>query len=70
VHRGYTPDEVDAIAAYCPELDRRYSVPLERFEGKSALQLRLVAARNNQQLGINWAEDFALEARLKALLGP
>ncbi len=70
VHRGYTPDEVDAIAAYCPELDRCYFVPLERFEGKSALQLRLVAARNNQQLGINWAEDFALEARLKALLGP
>jgi len=70
VHRGYTLDEVDAIAGYCAELDRCYFVPLDRFEGRSALQLRLVPARNNQQLGINWADDFALEARLEALLGP
>ena len=32
--------------------------------------LRLAPSRNNQRLGINWAEDFAFEARLKALLGP
>ena len=70
VHRGYTLDEVDAIAAYCADLDRCYYVPLKRFEGRSALQLRLVPARNNQRLGINWAEDFSLGARLTALLGP
>ena len=70
VHRGYTLDEVDAIAAYCAELDRCYFVPLDQFEGRSALQLRLAPARNNQQLGINWAEEFALDARLKTLLGP
>ena len=70
MHRGYTLDEVDAIAAYCAELDRCYFVPLDRFEGRSAVQLRLVPARNNQQLGINWADDFDLEARLEARLGP
>jgi hypothetical protein len=70
LHRAYTRDEVDAIAGYCSELDRSYFVPLERFEGRSALQLRLVPARNNQRTGINWAEHFALEARLEALLGP
>ena len=43
---------------------------LERFEGRSTLQLRLDPARNNQHLGINWADDFALEARLTALSGP
>ena len=26
--------------------------------------------RNNQPSGINWAEDFAFEARLRTLLGP
>ena len=26
--------------------------------------------RNNQRSGINWAEDFAFEARLRTLLGP
>jgi len=70
VHRGYTLDEVDAIAAYCAELDRCYFVPLDRFGGRSDVQLRLVPARNNQQLGINWAEEFDLGVRLRALLGP
>ena len=70
MHRGYTLDEVDAIAGYCAELDHCYFVPLERFEGRSALQLRLVPARNNQHLGINWAESFELEARLSSLQGP
>lgn len=69
-HRAYTTEEVDAIAAYCAELDRCYFVPLDRFNGQSALQLRLVPARNNQRLGINWADEYLLDARLRALLGP
>lgn len=70
VHRGYTRDEIDVIAAYSAQLDRCYFVPLDQFDGKSALQLRLVPARNNQQLGINWAEEFSFDDRLRALLGP
>jgi PD-(D/E)XK endonuclease len=62
--------EVDAIAAYCPELDRCFFVPADRFDGHSELSLRLVASRNNQRLRVNWAEHFAFEARLEALLGP
>ena len=34
------------------------------------LQLRLSPSRNNQQLRINWADDFDFDARLGALLGP
>lgn len=34
------------------------------------MQLRLAPSRNNQQLGVNWADDFELGARLTALLGP
>ena len=44
--------------------------PAERFDGHPELHLRVVPCRNIQKLGINWAEDFALEARLGALLGP
>jgi len=34
------------------------------------VDLRVEPCRNNQRLGVNWAEDFALDAKLGALLGP
>jgi PD-(D/E)XK endonuclease len=32
--RGYEADEIDAIAAYCPELDRCYYLPAGRVVGR------------------------------------
>jgi hypothetical protein len=61
LRRPYTPDEVDAIVAYCAELDRCYILPLELFEGRKAVQLRLAATSNNQRARVNWADDYALE---------
>jgi hypothetical protein len=69
-HRAYTPSEVDAIAAYCPDLDCCFYLSADRFDGHPELLLRIAPCRNNQRLGINWAEDFAFDARLGALLGP
>ena len=68
--RCYTAAEVDVIAAYCPDVDRCFLVPPERFDGHAALHLRVAPSRNNQRRGINWADDFDFEARLEALLGP
>jgi hypothetical protein len=70
LHRGYTAGEIDAIAAYSGELGRSFFIPFELLAGRVTVQLRLSPSRNNQRLGVNWAEDFALEARLTALLGP
>jgi len=70
VHRGYTADEIDAIAAYAGDIGRCFFVPFELLAGRSTLQLRLAPSRNNQRTGINWADDFDLGARLMALLGP
>ena len=64
VKRPYTPSEVDALVAYCPELDRCYYLPLENFPGRVQIQLRLARAKNNQRSGIHWAEDYELAARL------
>jgi PD-(D/E)XK endonuclease len=69
-YRGYTAAEVDAIAAYCPQLDRCYLIPPVLFDGRKQLYLRLAPSRNNQKAGVNWASDFDYEARLMALLGP
>jgi prevent-host-death family protein len=58
----YTADEVDAIAAYCEELNQCYLVPIEIAEGKSAISLRLAPARNGQRAALNWADQYRLGA--------
>jgi hypothetical protein len=68
--RTYHADEVDLIAAYCPELDRCFVACVDQFDGRTQLDLRVRPSRNNQQRGINWADDFDFAARLKALVGP
>jgi hypothetical protein len=63
-NRGYTPDEIDAIAAYSPDLDRCYFLPLSEIHRHTSIQLRLEPTANNQRLGVNWAADYEFEARL------
>ena len=70
IHRGYLQGEIDAIAAYCAELDECYLLPLELSVNRAAVQLRLTPARNNQRTGIHWAKDFEFEATLDRLPGP
>jgi hypothetical protein len=63
--RGYySPDEVDAFAAYCAELRRCYFLPLDWFPGRRVIQLRLAPTRNQQQVGVNWAARFEFAATL------
>ena len=64
VRRLYTPDEIDAFAAYCRELDRCFFIPIEAFPDATQIMLRLSPTRNNQRRGINWADDFDFAARL------
>ena len=62
VKTHYGPGEVDAIAVYCPELDRCFLVPIERATGLSQLHLRLAPARNNQQALVTMADEYDLGA--------
>jgi PD-(D/E)XK nuclease superfamily protein len=64
IRRRYTAQEIDAIAAYCAELERSFLIPIEELEGKGVLHLRLSPARNNQTAGIRSAEEFEFAARL------
>jgi hypothetical protein len=65
--RTYTRTEIDAIAAYCAELDTCYFLPMDLFDGRSHVSLRLGPTRNNQRRGVNWAESYEFAARLGAL---
>jgi hypothetical protein len=70
VRRIYTPDEIDAFAAYCPDLDRCYFLPVARFVHQSQIHLRVAPSRNNQRAGINWAKDYEFPATLGRPKGP
>jgi hypothetical protein len=62
--RAYTPEEIDAIAAYSLDVDRCYFLPLSDIYRQTAIQLRLGPTANNQRAGINWAADYEFDARL------
>jgi PD-(D/E)XK endonuclease len=64
LRRIYAAGEIDAFAAYCPELDRCYFLPYELFEGRTEINLRLTPTPNNQQLKVNWASSYEFEATL------
>jgi hypothetical protein len=69
--RPYTEAEIDAVAAYCASVDRCFFLPPELFARRSAVQLRLGRALNNQKLRINWADAFDFTATLReAIVGP
>src|SRR5581483_4505956 len=67
LRRPYTPEEIDAYAAYCPELEQCYFLPIADFVGQKYVQLRLAPTRNNQKRGIVWARDYEFTARMRRL---
>ena len=60
----YSARDIDAYAAYCPETRECYFLPINEFENRIAIQLRLGPTRNNQALRVNWARDYEFTARL------
>ena len=64
LRRLYSPDEIDAFAAYCAELRRCYFFPIDAFPTRRTLHLRLSSTRNNQMLRINWASEYEFAATL------
>jgi PD-(D/E)XK endonuclease len=63
--RTYSAEEVDAIGAYCLELDRCFLIPIELVANRPSIGLRVEPSRNNQRQRINWADDFDFEATLR-----
>ena len=65
--RTYAATDVDAVAAWCPDVRRCFLLMPEHFDGRHVFQLRVSPARNNQHLRVNWAEDFDFAATLRRL---
>ena len=62
IRTKYTAEEIDAVAAYCPEVDECYYLPIEMIEGMTGVHLRLAPARNGQKAFVHFAADHRLGA--------
>jgi PD-(D/E)XK endonuclease len=62
VRTTYTPNEIDAVGVYCPDVDRCYLIPICDITQRAAISLRLAPARNNQAAGVKWAAEYEFGA--------
>jgi hypothetical protein len=62
--RRYTAAEVDALAAYSPDLERCFYLPIDVVADRHDLRLRIGPTRNNQRHLITWARDYEFAATL------
>jgi hypothetical protein len=62
VRTTYAVTEVDGIAAYCPQLDACFYIPIEDIAGKSIAHLRLSPTQNGQLAGVTMAQRYHLGA--------
>jgi hypothetical protein len=67
VRTSYATAEVDAIAAYLPELHRGFLIPIGEASGRRSIHLRLDPTMNNQAEGINWARDYEFGPAIERL---
>jgi prevent-host-death family protein len=67
IRTKYQAGEIDAVAAYCGDLDRVYLLPAQRVIGATAIQLRLAPPRNGQRAALNWAAEFELPGAVAQL---
>ena len=58
VRSTYAADEIDAVAAYCEDLDECYLLPIELVAGQYGVHLRLAPARNGQRAGLHFANQY------------
>src|SRR3954453_5036381 len=67
VRTTYSAAEIDAIAAYCPDTDRCYLLPVGDVGGRHVVHLRLVAAANNQEVAIKYAAEYEFAGAIAQL---
>ncbi|VVB80477.1 Uncharacterised protein [uncultured archaeon] len=56
--KKYTRAEIDFFAIYDLKNKKGYLLPIEEFEGRTEVYLRITDAKNNQKEGIRIAEKY------------
>jgi len=65
-----TEGEIDAVAAYCADLQQCFYIPARMVIDRREVSLRLRPCRNHQMRRVNWAADYELERLELGALGP
>jgi hypothetical protein len=65
----YSPEEVDAIGAYCAEVRRCFLIPIVDIPPSGIIHLRLGPAKNNQLKRLHSAAEYELTLGAIAQLG-
>jgi prevent-host-death family protein len=63
----YSADEIDAVAAYCGDLDRCYLLSIDLVAGHGEISLRVGKPRNGQRAALNWAADYEFRGAVAQL---
>jgi len=56
--RVYKRGEVDGLLVYVPQVNKVAYLPIELFDGKHNLSLRLAPCKNNQTKGVVFIKDY------------
>jgi len=67
VQTTYTEDEIDAVVAYCPDVNECYCLPISKVAGRNCVYLRLAPTNNGQEAGIQWAEQHKFSGAIAQL---
>jgi prevent-host-death family protein len=62
IRTKYSAKEIDAIAAYCPELDECFYISMAEVDGGCSFYLRLAPPRNGQRAALHFAAEYRLGA--------
>ena len=69
--KHYTAATIEWLAVYDRTTDRCFYLPASELgEGRSQLHLRLTPAKNNQQVGIRFAETYASPETHQSIMEP
>jgi prevent-host-death family protein len=67
IRNSYCADEIDALAAYCDDLNECFLVPVDLVDGRGWLSLRVDPPRNSQRAALHFAADHSLSGAIAQL---
>jgi prevent-host-death family protein len=67
VRSSYDGSQIDALAAYCGDLQKCYLLPIDLIAGQGTVHLRLAETKNNQRAALNWAADYEFRGAIAQL---
>lgn len=58
VMHGYTKQDVDYFAIYCPQNNKKYLLPISEVVGQKSINLRISQTNRNYMSGTKYADDY------------